>query len=122
MKRNLFENVKIQPYASGSAIDKHGFLSAILGGKIGTAGDLTLTVTHSDDGTTFEAVADKCVFPEVKTDDGIYTVKGLAKDDVINIDIDLLGLKEHIKISASGDAAGGTVLALALGDAYEMPV
>ena len=122
MKRNLFENVKVQSYTSGTAVNKHGFLSAILGGKIGSAGDLTLTVTHSDDGTTFEAVTDECVFPEAKTKDGVYTVKGLAKDDVMNVDVDLLGLKDYVKITASGDAAGSTVLALALGDATEMPV
>ncbi len=122
MKRNLFENVKVQPYTSGTVVNKHGFLSAILGSKIGTAGDLTLTVTHSDDGTTFETVTDECVFPEVKTKDGVYTVKSLAKDDVVNIDIDMLGLKDYVKITASGDAAGSTVLALAFGDAKEMPV
>lgn len=122
MKRNLFENVKVQPYTSGTAVNKHGFLSAILGSKIGTAGDLTLTVTHSDDSTNFETVTDKRVFPEVQTTDGVYTVKGLAKDDVVNIDIDLLGLKDYIKIAVSGDAAGSTVLALAFGEASEMPV
>ena len=56
MKRNLFENIKIQPYTSGDAVEKSGFLSAILGGKVGTTGDLTVTVTHSDDGTTFDEV------------------------------------------------------------------
>ena len=122
MKRNLFENVKVQPYASGEVVDKRGFLSAILGCKIGTAGDLTLTVTHSDDGTNFEAVTDERVFPEAKTIDGTYTVKSLAKDDVVNIDIDLLGLRDYVKITASGAAAANTALALALGDAREMPV
>ena len=62
------------------------------------------------------------MFPEVKTKDGVYTVKGLAKDDVVNIDIDLLSLKDYVKITASDDAAGNTVLAIALGDAREMPV
>ena len=122
MKRNLFENVRVQPYTSGSAINKLCFLSAIMGAFVGTAGDLTFTVTHSDDGTAFEAIADECVFPEAKTTGGIYTIKGLAKDDVINVDVDLLGLKDYIKITASGSAAGSTTLALALGDAEEMPV
>lgn len=121
MKRNLFENVKVQPYTSGSAVYKLGFLSAVMGAVIGTAGDLTLTVTHSDDGTAFEAVADERVFPEAKTAGGVYTVKGLTKDDVINVDVDLLGLKNYVKITASGSAAGSSTLALALGDAEEMP-
>ena len=122
MKRNLFENIKVQPYTSGDAIEKTGFLSAILGGKIGTAGDLTLTITHSDDGTTYEAVTDERVFPEAKTEGGVLTIKNLAKDDVANIDIDLLGLKDYVKITASGAAAANTVLAIALGDAREQPV
>lgn len=122
MKRNLFENVKVQPYISGTAFQKIGFLSAIMGAIIGAAGDLKFTVTHSDDGTDFEAVTDERVFPEAKITGGEYTVKDLAKDDVVNIDIDLLGLKDYVKITVSGDAAGDTTLALALGDAKEMPV
>lgn len=31
MKRELLENVKVQPYTSGSAIDREGYLSAVLG-------------------------------------------------------------------------------------------
>lgn len=122
MKRNLFENIKVQPYTSGSAIYKLGFLSAVIGAMIGTTGDLTFTVTHSDDGTTFEPVADECVFPETKTTGGVYTLKDLTKDDVINLDIDLLSLKDYVKIAISGGASGSTTLALALGDAKEMPV
>lgn len=122
MKRNLFENVKVVPYTSGTALHKLGFLSAVIGAVIGTTGDLTFTVTHSDDGTTFEPVSDKCVFPEKKTTGGVYTLQGLTKDDVINLDIDLLGLKDYINVTISGSAAGSTVLAFALGDANEMSV
>lgn len=116
MKRELLQNVKVQPYTSGDAIERTGFHSAIVGAKIGTAGALTLTVTHSDDGTTFEAVKDELVFPEKKTSNGAYTTGTLAKGDVVNIDIDLVGLKDFVKITASGAAATDTVLAVALGD------
>ena len=122
MKRNLFENIKVQPYTSGDAIDKSGFLSGILGVKVGTAGELTVTVTHSDDGTTFEAVTDERVFPEAKTEGGVYEIDDLAKDDVVDIDIDLLGLKDFVKLAVSGAAAANSTLAIALGDAREMPV
>lgn len=116
MKRELLQNVKVQPYTSGDAFERTGFLSAVVGAKIGTAGALTLTLSHSDDGTTFEAVKDELVFPEKKTTDGAYTTDELKKDDVVNIDIDLVGLKDFVKITASGAAATGSTLALALGD------
>lgn len=119
MKRNTFENIKVQPYTSGDAIDKSGFLSAVLGAKLGAAGDLKIKVSHSDDGTTFEPATDERVFPEAKTENGELTVEGLAKDDIANIDIDLLGLKDFVKIEVSGADA---TLAIALGDACAMPV
>lgn len=122
MKRNLFENIKVQPYTSGLSVKKACFLSAVIGIMIGTTGDLTFTVTHSDDDLTFEPVTDECVFPETKTTGGVYTLKDLTKDDIVNLDIDLLGLKDYVKIAVSGTAAGNTTLALALGDASEMPV
>ena len=53
MKRELLQNVKVQPYTSGDALDRTGFLSGVIGAVIGTAGGLTLTVTHSDDNTTY---------------------------------------------------------------------
>lgn len=116
MKRELLQNVRVQPYTSGSAIERTGFLSAIVGDVIGTAGELTLTVKHSDDGKTFETVSDELVFPDKKTKDGAYTTETLAKDDVVNIDIDLVGLKDFVQITASGTAATSTTLAIALGD------
>ena len=122
MKRNLFENVKVQPYASGEVVDKRDFLSAILGCKIGAAGKLVLTVTHGDTNAAADAVTDERVFPESKTTGSVYEIDNLAKDDVVDIDIDLLGLRDYVKITASGAAAANTALALALGDAREMPV
>lgn len=116
MKRELLQNTRVQPYTSGSAIERTGFLSAIVGAVIGTAGALTLTITHSGDGQTFEAVKDELVFLDKKSTDGTYTADALDKDDVVNIDIDLAGLKDFVKITASGTAAAGTTLAIALGD------
>ena len=49
MKRELIQNVKVQPYTSGAALDRTGFLSGVIGAVIGTAGSLTLSITHSDD-------------------------------------------------------------------------
>ncbi len=122
MKRNLLQNVKVQPYTSGAVIERRGFLSVIAAALIGTAGTLTLTITHSDDGTTFVPVTDTKVFPEASAEDGELTTEALEKDAIVNFDIDLVGLKDYVKITASGDAAPGTTLAIALGDCDAQPV
>ncbi len=122
MKRELLQNTKVQPYTSGDAIERTGFLSGVIGAVIGTEGTLTLTIAHSDDGTTFEDVTDKRLFIEKQTEGGVFTTEALAKDAVVNFDLDLIGLKNFIKITASGDAATGTMLAIALGDHFNQPV
>lgn len=122
MKRELLQNVKVQPITADTVIDRTGFLSGIVGAVIGTAGELTLTITNSDDGTTFDAVTDKLVFPEKQTEGGTFTTETVAKDDVVNIDIDFVGLKKFVKIAASGTAATSTTLAIALGDKNVQPV
>ena len=122
MKRDLLQNTRVQTYTSGDAIERKGFLSCVVGAVIGTAGALTLTVTHSDDGTTFEDVKDKNLFIEKPTEDGAFTTESIEKDAVVNFDIDLIGLKDYVKITASGAAATGTTLAVALGDANVQPV
>jgi hypothetical protein len=122
MKRELLQNVIVQPYTSGAVIDRSGFLSAILGASIGTAGALTVTATHSDDGTTFVAVPDTLVFPEKKTAGGVYTTDALAVGDIANIDVDLVGLKAYVKLTLSGAAAASSTYALVIGDATEQPV
>lgn len=122
MKRELLQNVKVQPITADTVIDRTGFLSGIVGAIIGTAGELTLTITHSDDGTTFDAVTDKLVFPEKQTEGGTFTTETVAQNDVVNIDIDFIGLKKFVKIAASGTAATSTTLAIALGDKNVQPV
>ncbi len=122
MKRSLLQNIKVQPYTSGAVIERRGFLSAVVAAVIGTAGTLTLTITHSDDGVTFVPVTDTNVFSETLTIDGVLTTDALEKDAIVNIDVDLVGLKEYVKITASGDAAAGTTLAIALGDGDAQPV
>lgn len=78
MKRELIQNVKVQPYTSGAALDRTGFLSGVIGAVIGTAGALTLTITHSDDNSSYEAVTDKLVFPEKQTEGGTFTTEELG--------------------------------------------
>lgn len=122
MKRQLIQNTKVQPYTSGDAVERNGFLSAVLGAKISADGELTVKVTHSDDGATFEDVKDRLLFPEnptAKDTPGQIVVKDLKADDLVCIDIDLVGLKNYIKVEVSG---AGATLALALGDKNVQPV
>lgn len=122
MKRELLQNTKVQPFTSGDAIERAGFLSGVIGAVIGTAGTLTVTVAHSDDGENFEDVSDEKLFIEKKTSGGEFTTDELAEGDIANIDLDLVGLKDFIKITVSGSAAANTTLAIALGDKYTQPV
>lgn len=119
MKRELLHNVKVQPYTSGDVVERTGFLSAVVGAAVSAAGALTLKIEHSDDGTTFEEVTDKLVFVEKPTEGGEFTTEELEADTVVNIDIDLVGLKNFIKITASGATA---TLAIVLGDNGVQPV
>ena len=116
MKRELLKNVMVLPYASGSVVDREGFLSAVLGVSAVAAGDLKVTVTHSDtaDGT-FEAVSDEKLFVG-----GNGEAAGLTAADVTNFDVDLAGCKPFIKVTVSGTAAGDC--AIVLGDKNTRPV
>ena len=60
MKRELLENVKVQPYTSGDAIDREGYLSAVLGVSLGAA-------TGTPAGITV-----KVTFTECDTEGGSY--------------------------------------------------
>lgn len=122
MKRELLLHTKVQPFASGDIIGRAGFLSGVIGAKIGTAGTLAVTVTHSDDGENFEAVSDKNLFAVKPAKAGEFTMEALEKDCTVNFDLDLAGLKRFMKIEVSGDAATNTTLAIALGDSHVQPV
>ena len=121
MKRELFENAKVIPYTSGDAIERSGFLSLVLGCKVGTTGDLIVTITDSKDGEAYETVKDEMVFVSKASKDGAITESGVEKDDVVNFDIDLVGLKQYIKITVSGTASANTTLAVTLGDSAVQP-
>ena len=82
MKRELLENVKVQPYTSGDAIDREGYLSAVLGVSLGAATGtptgITVKVTFTEcdtEGGSYTPVADKLVVPGKTTDDtGAVTI------------------------------------------------
>lgn len=135
MKRELFQNITVIPYASGDIVDRSGFLSAVIGANAASGAAVKITVEHSDDGTAFEAVTDKRVFPETETEGGVYSftapvlpsAAAAASDasttpatptGVINVDVDLVGLKNFVKFTVTG----ATSLAVVLGDGAVQPV
>ena len=137
MKRELLENVKVQPYTSGDAIDREGYLSAVLGVSLGAAAGtptgITVKVTFTEcdtAGGSYTPVADKLVVPGKTTDDtGAVTIEAdPAGSELHNIDIDLVGCKQFIKATVAVECTGGTspsctaTCAIALGDKNVQPV
>lgn len=140
MKRELLENVKVQPYTSGDAIDREGYLSAVLGVSLGAATGtptgITVKVTFTECDTesgSYTPVADKLVVPGKTTDDtGAITIEAdPAGSELHNIDIDLVGCKQFIKATVAVECTGGTggtspsctaTCAIALGDKNVQPV
>ena len=125
MKRALFQNITAIPYTSGNIVDREGFLSAVIGANVASGAEMTVKVEHSDDGETFVPVEDKLVFPEKQTTGGEYAFKNEPVEGaeeaggVVNVDVDLVGLKPFVKFTVTG-ADGGLVVVL--GDASVQPV
>jgi hypothetical protein len=129
MKRELLQNIIVQPYISGASIDRQGFLSGVLGINVAaptgspSAAQIALTVTESNDNTAFTPITDALAILGDSTLP-IDTAEGLNA----NIDLDLVGLKQYVKITAAITFTGGTspaavaTYALALGDKNEQPV
>ena len=137
MKRELLENVKVQPYTSGSAIDREGYLSAVLGVSLGAATGtptgITVKVTFPECDTesgSYTPVADKLVVPGKTTDGtGAVTIEAdPTGSELHNIDIDLVGCKQFIKATVAVECTGGSspsctaTCAIALGDKNVQPV
>lgn len=137
MKRELLENVKVQPYTSGDAIDREGYLSAVLGVSLGAATGtptgITVKVTFTEcdtEGGSYTPVADKLVVLGKTTDDtGAVTIEAdPAGSELHNIDIDLVGCKQFIKATVAVECTGETfpsctaTCAIALGDKNVQPV
>lgn len=137
MKRELLENVKVQPYTSGDAIDREGYLSAVLGVSLGAATGaptgITVKVTFTECDTesgSYTPVADKLVVPGKTTDGtGAVTIEAdHAGSELHNIDIDLVGCKQFIKATVAVECTGGSTpsctatCAIALGDKNVQPV
>ena len=122
MKRALIQSVKVTPYTSEDAINREGFLSAIL----------KLTIAESDQQSSgFAPVKDKlvCVGNAPLDAAGAISVSTDAEGgELVNFDLDLVGLKQYVKVKVEMVCTGGSspsctaTAALALGDASEVPV
>lgn len=136
MKRALIQSVKVTPYTSEDAINREGFLSGILAVKVGsptgspTGLAVKLTITESDQSDSgYAPVKDKlvCVGNAPLDDAGAISVTA-AGGELVNFDLDLVGLKQYVKVKVEITCSGGTnpgceaTAALALGDASEVPV
>lgn len=126
MKRELLQNVKILPYTSGNALDTTGFNSVVIGAVAGNDGTLTITITQSDskDGV-YEEIKNKQIFIDKtshKDNAGVIDIENITSGNEINVNVDIIGLKNYIKITATGDASTGTALAVVLGDSNCQPI
>lgn len=114
MKRALIQNVKVMPYTLETAIDREGYLSAILAASVTAGTSAKVSVTHCDtENGSYEAVPDD--FIVVGKDEASFTATAL-----VNFDIDLVGCKRYIKINVTSPTTA--TYAVALGDPVEAPV
>lgn len=122
MKRVLFDTVAVFPFTSGNIVDSLGYESAILSLTVAAGAKAAVKVEHSDTaGGTYEAVEDSRLFVDnpVDKETGDAIVENTGElEGVANLNIDLIGCKEFIKITAENAAIG----ALALGDPTNAPV
>ena len=138
MKRELLQNVKVMPYTSGDVLDRSGFLSAVLGINVSSiTGNpntckVVLKIEHGDsEAGDFAPVTDEMIaLGETTMSETIGTLKGIPVEagENINVDLDLLGCKDFVKITSSFEFDGGTTpaatasYAVALGDKNISPV
>lgn len=138
MKRALIQSVKVTPYTSEDDINREGFLSGILAVKVGspsgspTGMAVKLTITESEQKSTgYAPVKDKlvCVGNAPLDAAGAISVSTDAKGgELVNFDLDLVGLKQYVKVKVEMVCTGDSspyctaTAALALGDASEVPV
>lgn len=138
MKRALIQSVKVTPHTNDDVINREGFLSGILAVKVGsptgspTGLAVKLTITESDQSDSgYAPVKDKlvCVGNAPLDDAGAISVTtGAAGGELVNFDLDLVGLKQYVKVKVEMVCTGSSspsctaTAALALGDASEVPV
>ena len=117
MKRELIQNIKPIPWEDDKAIDRAGFLSAVVAVTAKGSGELTMKVKHCDtEAGEYAEITDAAAYV------GSNTVKDAVSDDLILFDVDLVGCKQFIKVTLEGAALSEGPAAVVLGDAAYTPV
>lgn len=120
MKRALFDTVTVLPFASGNVVDRTGYESAVLAVTVEASQTATIKVETADSTAgPYEPVKDSRIFVDNPVnEDGEAVIENEAEAQAVaNLDIDLIGCKSCVKITAPN----GTIGALALGDATNCP-
>ena len=120
MKRALFDTVTVLPFASGNVVDRTGYESAVLAVTVEASQTATIKVETADTAGAYEPVKDSRIFVDNPVNEyGEAVIENEAEAQAVaNLDIDLIGCKSCVKITATN----GTIGALALGDATNCPV
>lgn len=118
MKRNLYGSIKAMPYTSGTAVDRQGYLSAVVSASASAAGTLAVAVTECDtaDGS-FTAVADE----RVVMGRNLSNIS-VVNDELMAVELDLVGCKRYIKVTVTPGGSAAATYALVLGDPTHLPV
>ena len=106
MKRNLYGSIKAMPYTSGTAVDRQGYLSAVV----------SVTECDTADGS-FTAVADE----RVVMGRNLSNIS-VVNDELMAVELDLVGCKRYIKVTVTPGGSAAATYALVLGDPTHLPV
>ena len=98
MKRNLYGSIKAMPYTSGKAVDRKGYLSAVLAAGASAAGTLAVAM-----GRDLSSIA-------------------VGQNELVAVELDLVGCKQYIKVTVTPGGSAAATYALVLGDPARMPV
>lgn len=139
MKRALLENHKV--FINPGVIDRQKFLSAVFAiraeGVVAEGTTVNIKFEHCDTAEgKFVPVTDPELCPSLRIDmkTGILQNVEINVNEDVNIDLDLIGCKQFIKITAANgtetnagsedveDTAAALTTAIVLGDSSEVPV
>ena len=106
MKRALFDTVTVLPFASGNVVDRIGYESAVLAVTVEASQTATIKVETADSTAgPYEPVKDSRIFVDNPVnEDGEAVIENEAEAQAVaNLDIDLIGCKSCVKITATNE-------------------
>lgn len=119
MKRNLYGSIKAMPYTSGKAVDRKGYLSAVLaaGAKRGPERWLWPSPSATQRAAPLRQWRMN-VWPMGRDLSSI----AVGQNELVAVDLDLVGCKQYIKVTVTPGGSAAATYALVLGDPARMPV